>query len=173
MITVICGTHRPKNQTLSVVNRYFEILKNLGQEVEVLQMDELPEDFLITNTFGKRTHGMEDIIHEKIVAADRFVIITPEYNGSYPGLFKAFLDAVKPHVWKGKKVALVGVASGRAGNLRGMDHLTDVMHHLRAEVFSLKVPISRLDALMDDKGMIVDEATVKVLEQQAEEFLRF
>ena len=110
MITVICGTHRPKNQTLSVVNRYSEILEKLGQEVKILKMDELPEDFLVTNTFGKRTHGMEDIIHEKLVAADKFVIISPEYNGSYPGLFKAFLDAVKPHVWKGKKVALVGVA---------------------------------------------------------------
>lgn len=173
MITVICGTHRPKNQTLSVVNRYFEILEKMGQEVKILQMDELPEDFLISNTFGKRTHGMEDIIHEKIVAADKLVIVSPEYNGSYPGLFKAFLDAVKPHVWRGKKVALVGVASGRAGNLRGMDHLTDVMHHLRAEVFSLKVPISQLDALMNDQGMMVDELTVRVLEQQAEEFLKF
>lgn len=173
MITVVCATHRPKNQTLSVVNRYAEILKKMGEEVKILQMDELPEEFLITNTFGKRTHGLEEIIHDKIVWAQRFVIISPEYNGSYPGLFKAFLDAVKPHVWKGKKVALVGVASGRAGNLRGMDHLTDVMHHLRAEVFSLKIPISRLDALMDEEGSIVDEATVKVLENQAAEFLNF
>jgi NAD(P)H-dependent FMN reductase len=173
MITVICGTHRPKNQTLSVVNRYVEILKMMGEEVAVLQMDELPEDFMISNTFGKRTHGLEAIIHEKIVAAERFVIITPEYNGSYPGLFKAFLDAVKPKVWKGKKVALVGVASGRAGNLRGMDHLTDVMHHLRAEVFSFKVPISKLDTLIDKEGLVIDTATIETLEQQASEFLKY
>lgn len=172
MITVICATHRPKNQTLSVVNLYASILRDMGQEVKVLQMDELPQDFLVTNTFGKRTHGMEDIIHDKLVWAERMVIVSPEYNGSYPGLFKAVLDAVKPHVWKGKKVALVGVASGRAGNLRGMDHLTDVMHHLRAEVFSLKIPISQLDSLMDE-GQVVDEATVKVLRNQAAEFLEF
>lgn len=173
MITVICGTHRPKNQTLAVVNRYSAILDEMGQEVKVLQMDELPEDFLMTNTFGKRTHNLEEIIHEKVVPAEKIVIISPEYNGSYPGLFKVFLDAVKPSVWKGKKVALVGVASGRAGNLRGMDHLTDVMHHLRAEVFSFKVPISQLDSLMDETGVLADEQTLQVLEKQALEFIQF
>ena len=130
MITVICATHRPKSQTLSVVRKYIEILQGLGQEVAMLKMDELPEDFMITNTFGKRTHDLEGILHSKIIDSDKLVVISPEYNGSYPGLFKVFLDAVKPHVWKGKKIALVGVASGRAGNLRGMDHLTDVFHHL-------------------------------------------
>ena len=172
MISVICATHRPQNQTLAVVNKYAEILKELGQEVQILKMDDLPEDFMVTNTFGKPSHGLDEVVKKWIISADRFVIVSPEYNGSYPGVFKVFLDAVPPRAWKGKKAALVGVASGRAGNLRGMDHLTDVLHYLRLEVFSLKIPISRLDTLLE-QGEMVDANTVEVLRQQAKEFLKF
>ncbi len=173
MITVICATHRPKSQTLSVVQKYKEILQDLGQDVEMLKMDDLPEDFMVTNTFGKKTHYLEGILRDKIIDSEKLVVIAPEYNGSYPGLFKVFLDAVKPSVWKGKKIALVGVASGRAGNLRGMDHLTDVFHHLRAEVFSYKIPISGLDGLLDGNGFVADDNTVETLKKQAEEFLLY
>ncbi len=172
MISVICGTHRPQNQTLAVVNKYAEILRNLGEEVRVLKMDDLPENFMVTNTFGEPSHGLEEVVQKFVAGSDKFVFIAPEYNGSYPGILKVFLDAVAPAAWKGKKAALVGVASGRAGNLRGMDHLTDVLHYLRVEVFSLKIPLSRLDTLLAN-GEVVDVDTLNVLQIQAEEFLGF
>lgn len=172
MISVICATHRPKNQTLAVVNRYAEILAGMGEEVKVLKMDDLPENFMVTNTFGEPSHGLGTIVEEYINGSEKFVFVAPEYNGSYPGILKVFLDAVPPASWRGKKAALVGVASGRAGNLRGMDHLTDVLHYLRVEVFSLKIPISRLDSLMSE-GEMVDAETLSVLKMQAGEFLKF
>jgi NAD(P)H-dependent FMN reductase len=173
MITVICATHRPQNQTLRIVEKYKAILEQLGERVTLMRMDELPADFVFTESFGERSEKMEKIIAERLVPAEKLVIISPEYNGSYPGIFKAMLDGIKPRIWKGKKVALVGVATGRAGNLRGMDHLTDVLHYLRMEVFSYKIPISKLDLLLSVDGELVDEATIAVLTQQAKEFLQF
>jgi NAD(P)H-dependent FMN reductase len=173
MITLICATHRPKNQTQRVVAYYKEILEKQYKEVKVLYMSELPQNFVYADSFGNRTNDTEQLIAEKIVPAQKLIIIAPEYNGSFPGIFKAFLDGVKPSIWKGKKVALVGVASGRAGNLRGLDHLTDICHYLRMEVFSLKVPISRLDAVLNDNGQLADDETQLVLQTQANEFLDF
>lgn len=152
---------------------YKEILEAKGETVKVLQMNELPQDFLYADSFGNRTTFTDELIDAKLLPAEKLIIVSPEYNGSYPGVFKAFLDGVKPHIWKGKKAALVGVASGRAGNLRGMDHLTDVLHHLRMEVFSFKVPISRVDELMDEEKNIEDPETRTILNAQAEEFLKF
>lgn len=172
MITIICATHRPKNQTKAVVDAYQNLLEKLGEQVEVLEMSTLPEDFVYNGSFGRENQQLKQIVEEKITAASRFVIIAPEYNGSYPGIFKSFIDVVHPSNWKGKKVALVGVAGGRAGNLRGLDHLTDVMHYVRAEVFSLKIPISLIDDLVKD-GELHDADTLKVLEQQAKEFLNY
>lgn len=172
MITLICGTHRPQNQTQLVVDKYAELLHERQIPTQILQMDELPENFMVSNTFGSSNHGLDQLVAEKIEASEKLIVITPEYNGSYPGVLKVFIDAIDPAVWRGKKVALVGVASGRAGNLRGMDHLTDVFHHLRAEVFSLKVPISRLFELVKD-DRVIDETTLKVLEGQIDEFLKY
>lgn len=173
MITIICATHRPQNQTRKVVAKYRQILESLGQEVTEFNMSELPPDFVFQDSFGNRSAATEKLIEQKLMPASRLVIISPEYNGSYPGIFKAFVDGLNPALWFAKKVALVGVASGRAGNLRGMDHLTDLMHHLRVEVFSHKVPISRLDTLLSEEGELVDSATESLLQEQAEAFMRF
>ena len=173
MITVICATHRPQNLTQKVVSQYATILEALGQEVQIFNMSELPEGFVFNDSFGGRTAATQEIINQKLIPADRLVIVAPEYNGSYPGVFKAFLDGVKPQIWKGKKAALVGVASGRAGNLRGLGHLTDVLHHLRIEVFSLQVPLSKIEGLLNEEHELTDEATLKVLKAQAQEFLEF
>lgn len=173
MITIICATNRPKNQTLKVVSVYRRLLEEQGEEVKVFRMDELPGDFMITDLFGERSAVVDKLLEEKLIPSERMVIIAPEYNGSYPGVFKAFLDGVPPSLFRGKKAALVGVATGRAGNLRGMDHLTDVLHYLKVEVFSGKIPISRLDTLLDEESELNDEATIRVLKQQISGFLKF
>lgn len=173
MITIICATHRPRNMTLKVVEKYSELLNELGAASTIMSMDELSRDFLNADTFGKRTEHLTGLMEEKLNGSTHVVVISPEYNGSYPGVFKAFLDALDGGFWKGRKIALVGVATGRAGNLRGMDHLTDVFHHLRAEVFSNKLPISRLDTLVGEDGQLTDSATIDMLRDQAKDFLKF
>ncbi|WP_421753338.1 NADPH-dependent FMN reductase [Croceimicrobium sp.] len=173
MITVICGTHRPKNITRKIVDKYCQMLRSAGQEIRLFELEELPRDFVFGDSFGNRSPVTEAIIKDKIIPADKLVIISPEYNGSYPGVLKAFMDGMDPRLWKGKKVALVGVASGRAGNIRGMDHLTHVLHYLRMEVFSNKVPISKVNGLLNDQGELVDTETLLVLQRQLDEFLEY
>lgn len=173
MVTLICATHRPKNVTHKIVLAYQQILQELGQEVRLLEMSELPENFIYADTFGHRTEKTQALIDHCVKPADKMVVIAPEYNGSFPGVFKAFLDGVEPPLWKGKKVALVGVASGRAGNLRGMDHLTHILHYLKMEVFSNKVPISKVNGLLNEEGQLDDPETLAVLRLQAQEFLSF
>lgn len=173
MTTLICATHRPQNQTQRIVNYYQQLLEESHEEVQRLDMSDLPRDFPYADSFGERSQTTDDLLRKKILPASRLVIIAPEYNGSFPGIFKTFLDGVDPRIWKGKKVALVGVAAGRAGNLRGMDHLTDVLHYLRMEVFSLKVPISKLQDILSQDGELQDLETRQVLKQQARDFLLF
>lgn len=173
MITIISATNRPQNQTIKVVELYTDLLTQMGQEVKVLSMDELPDNFVVSDTYGERSNQVRDLLESKILRAEKLVIIAPEYNGSYPGILKVFFDGIEPKIWKGKKTALVGVATGRAGNQRGMDHLTHVLHHLKMEVFSHKVPISKLNDLLNANGEINDAETFKVLQDQARGFLEF
>jgi len=173
MVTLICATHRPLNQTQKVVNAYSNLLENKGVEHKVFSLEDLPESFFSGVPFSGTSLGLQSVLDTFIVPSQKLIIISPEYNGSYPGIFKAFLDSVKPSIWHGKKAALVGVASGRAGNLRGMDHLTDVLHHLKVEVHSAKVPLSQIDALFSDDGTLDHTETLKVLENQWNVFEAF
>ncbi len=173
MITLINATNRPDNKTRVVVSAYQQLLINEGLQTQIFDMAELPLDFIFNASYGKQSPIMDEIIRKRLDPAERLVIVSPEYNGSYPGVFKAFIDAIHPKHFHGKKAALVGVASGRAGNLRGMDHLTDVLHHLGVEVLSYKVPISRLDAMMANNTQLDDEETLATLNRQIRRFMAF
>ncbi|MCC6838141.1 MAG: NAD(P)H-dependent oxidoreductase, partial [Bacteroidia bacterium] len=92
---------------------------------------------------------------------------------SYPGILKLFFDAIHPDLNRGKKVGLVGVASGRAGNLRGMEHLTGVLNYLGMHVHPNKLPISSVLALINESGDLVDLNTLKVLEKHISDFTQW
>ncbi len=98
----------------------------------------------------------------------------PEYNGSYPGILKLLIDNSDiKNAWWNKKVLLVGVATGRAGNLRGMEHLTGSLMHIKMMVHHNRLPISLVDKLMDEAGNLTDAGTIKAIEQQLDEFIAF
>jgi chromate reductase len=67
----------------------------------------------------------------------------------------------------------VGVSTGRAGNLRGMDHLTGILHYLGFHVMPNKLPVSSVLTLMDEKSNIKDEHTVKALEKHIADLLKY
>ena len=76
---------------------------------------------------------------EKIQSCDKFVFVVPEYNGSFPGVFKAFVDGLKyPASFKDKKCALVGISSGTQGGALALSHLTDIFNYLGMNVLALK-----------------------------------
>ena len=172
MVTLICATHRPQNQTTAVVNAYAKILDEMGVNYKKLDMVELPKDFPFYGAFGNPSPQLSELAEEKINNSKKFIVIAPEYNGSFPGIFKTFIDIVPPNYWNFKNVALVGVASGRAGNLRGLDHLTNIFNYLKAEVYSNKIPISGIDGLLDANQELMDEETLAVLKEQAINFLK-
>ena len=82
------------------------------------------------------------------------------------------MDAMSSKDVMDKKAMLVGVASGHAGGLRPLSHFTDVLHHLRVEVFSRKPKLSNVDKLLDKNG-INDEKTLSNLKSQIELFIKF
>lgn len=174
MITVVCTTNRPSSMTLKISSVYAEMLRAKGVDVQVFSMEQLPADFLSEDYFGKITPALNELVDKYIAKAEKLVFVSPEYNGSYPGIFKAFVDAGENNkFFAGKKAALVGIATGRAGNLRGLDHLTDIFHHMALEVLSFKVPISRVHHEMDAEGKLLNAPTIKVLEKQIDLLLKF
>lgn len=122
---------------------------------------------------GEKNPEFSDVVEKYILAASKYVIITPEYNGSFPGAIKAFFDGVNPDDFRAKKVALVGVASGRSGNARGMDQLTSIYNYTNMPVLPYKVTMPAIYALMDEEGNITDEKMRETIERQIDMFIAF
>jgi NAD(P)H-dependent FMN reductase len=169
--TIISSTYRIPNNTILVVNKYAELCEQQGINVNILDFTELPKDIFYNNEiFGKDGEKVDKIVQKYIGSVNKIVFVMPEYNGSYPGALKSFIDIIKPEVWKNKKASLIGVSSGRAGNLRGMDHFTHILHYLDVNVLPHKVPISSVHKLIEDKLFLTDADTIKVLDAQIAKF---
>lgn len=97
----------------------------------------------------------------------------PEYNGTFPGVLKAMIDISDVKSMGVEKALLTGISTGRAGNLRGMDHITASLQHMNVFVHPNKLPISSIDKVMDDDGIIHNENTLLAVNKQLDEFIKF
>ena len=173
MITIISSTNRPGSSTLKVAKYYQQQLQAKGAEAGLLSLEQLPANLLQTDLYGNRSPEFE-VIQDIITQTDKFLFIIPEYNGSYPGVLKVFVDACTfPESFYEKKAALVGISSGKYGNIRGIDHFTGVCHYVHLNVMSLKLHIASINKEFDDKGQLINTDTLKFTNEQIDKFIAF
>lgn len=172
MTTVISTTNRPGNKTILFARAYYELLLQRDKSAKLFSMEDFPSDINLTGLYQYNHTAITQIVENYILPADKMVVFIPEYNGSFPGIFKLLIDSLNYEILKGKKVALVGISSGRSGNARGIDHLTNIFNYLGVEVYSFKVPVSRAETLIKD-GKVTDEETLRVFNRQIEGFLAY
>jgi NAD(P)H-dependent FMN reductase len=166
MYTIISATNRVGSHTEKVAIFYQRLLRENGVEAGILSMVGL-------NVLEKNP-GFNRIEKELLIPTQKFIFIMPEYNGSFPGVLKAMIDITDvKKTWWWKKVLLTGVSTGRAGNLRGMDHITGSLHHMNMIVHPNKLPISVIDKVMDAGGVINNQVTIASVKLQLEQFINF
>lgn len=173
MITLIVGTNRPFSQSANIAKAYSELLTNRQIEHQTLALETLPKSFIFTESYGLRSAEFALILDQYVEKASAYIFIVPDYNGGFPGVLKSFIDASEPKMWANKKATLVGLSSGRAGALRGLDQLTNVLNYLKVNVFHNKPPMSKIDGLLQE-GVLSEEGR-QVLEDQwneAESFMK-
>lgn len=173
MVTVIVGTHRSGSNAQRVARYYLSQLTAKGVVAELLELEQLPKDFLFTDSFGRRTDAFRPF-EAQMRASQAYVFVVPEYNGSFPGVLKAFIDTMKPsEVFHGKRAALIGEASGRFGNVRGLDHLVGVLNYVRVDVMAFRAHLMKIEEKLDAEGVLTETGAVRELDQHLQAFLRF
>jgi len=179
MITIFSGTNRPGSNTLKISRQYSKLLSIKGIEHQLFSLEQLPLNLFTNNMYDHLDTKTYSDVHLAImekyfIPVEKIVFVVPEYNGSFPGTFKAFIDASNVSAcFHNKKCCLVGVANGRAGNLRGMEHLTNILNHIRMNVLHLKIPISQVSTHLDEHGDIKSPDILKMIESQIELFNSF
>lgn len=106
-------------------------------------------------------------LRARIVAADALLLVTPEYNGSIPGVLKNAVDwASRPHreaaLW-GKTVAVAGATTGQYGALWAQQDLRRVLGIAGARVIDGDLPVARAQNVFDESGRLRDQVVAERL----------
>lgn len=96
----------------------------------------------------------QDVLVRRIEQADGFIVVTPEYNHSFPAPLKALIDAANSE-WHAKPVAFVSYG-GVSGGLRAVEHLRGVFAELHAVGLRDTVSFANAWAQFDERGRLRD-----------------
>ena len=155
MTAIIVGTNRAKSLTGQVARIIKQELDKNNHESHLLDLAEVKDFGLNPGMYSPDTQSAEvrELQDTILMPSDKWIVLLPEYNGGVPGIFKLLIDAISVRNkdgLKGKDVLLVGIAAGRAGNLRGLDYMTNCLNYLGMNVHHQKMPISQINGVLKE-----------------------
>jgi chromate reductase len=168
-VVTICGTSRPGNFT--------------GMALAVVE-DELARAGLTFTRFDPATQSLSfpglletegaRQLREDVTGAAAIVIATPEYHGGFSAMTKLIIENLGfPSALQGKPVALLGVAGGRIGAIKSLEHLRGVCAHVGALVLPRALSVAGVRSAFDKSGKCTDPETEKALRGLVDALLDF
>jgi chromate reductase, NAD(P)H dehydrogenase (quinone) len=168
---IISGTNRPNSRTLVVAQLVQQLYRDQGESVEIIDLSKISLNALDGTQYGDKgilPPPIADAIH-KINTAEGVIVICPEYNGSYPGALKLFIDHWKyPDTFEHRPICMVGLG-GTFGGLRPVEHLQQVFNYRNAYVFPNRVFLTNIWHNLKD-GKMTDPNLMGLLRLQADRF---
>jgi NAD(P)H-dependent FMN reductase len=165
-IPVILGTARQGRESEHAAHFVFEQTKKRAKvETELIDVRSLP---MRLDDAGEQ---MKDpAFSATIERCDGLIIVTPEYNHSFPGLLKHALDMnLKEYIHKA--VGICGVSAGAFGGARVIEHLLPVMRELGLVAIFEDVNFGKVGTLFDERGNLLNESYVRRVDQFLDELI--
>ncbi len=174
MIEIIAGTNRPGSNALKVSKIIEGYYKELGADAQVLSLEELPQELFNPKCYAEKPDSFKSI-QDRILNADGLHVVVPEYNGSFPGVLKYFVDMLKfPESFERRCVAFTGEAAGVWGGFRSVEQLQLIFGYRNANLLPERVWIPGVNGKISEDGSnITDDFTQKMLKDQCAKFVDF
>ncbi|MGW0733784.1 NADPH-dependent FMN reductase [Streptomyces sp. NPDC002851] len=156
-VAVIVGSNR-EGRFGPVVADWFlsRVRERAGLQVDVVDLGAAAPPAALFATPSEAERAALAEISPKLAAADAFVVLTPEYNHSYPAPLKNLIDWHFAE-WQAKPVAFVSYG-GISGGLRAVEHLRQVFAELHAVTVRDTVSFHNAGELFDGDGNHKDPA---------------
>lgn len=172
MITIISGTNRPGSNTRKLTTHVEKAYGTLGVRAQVLDLADLPQEIYLPSAYEKSPASFQKF-KDAILGADGIVVVTPEYNGSIPGVLKYFIDMLPfPESFEQRAVCFVGLAAGLWGAMRPTEQLQQIFAYRNGLIFPERVFVPGINHQLGEKGTL-NPAMEKNLLQQATKFVSF
>ncbi len=175
---IIVGTDRLHSNS----QRMAEIVQGLyqanGEAVEIIEIKDIMKGLVASPQYGNVTDPLLKAATDKVEKSDGLIIITPEYNGSFPGALKYFIDHLRyPDAFEARPVCFVGIG-GMFGGLRPVEHLQQVFGYRNAYVFPERIFVMNVwnhfkKSDSNPDGAFQDQLILGLLMKQAKNFTTF
>jgi len=173
MITLIIGTNRPGSNTRKVAAHLEEFYRELKVPLHVLDLAQLPPEIFSPTAYAEKPKSFQPFA-DAILQAHGLHVVTPEYNGSVPGVMKYFIDMLKfPESFEARPVCFTGLAAGMWGALRPVEQLQAIFGYRNAHLFPVRVFLPQINNLLDDSGKLKDAELLARLKAQVDGFAGF
>jgi chromate reductase, NAD(P)H dehydrogenase (quinone) len=113
-------------------------------------------------------------LRRRLLDADAFIIASPEYNGSMPGVLKNAIDwasRFRPQPFRRKHGLLMSASPSMAGGNRGLWALRVPLEHLGADIHPDMFSLARAHEMLDASGGISDAKLQAWFDDNVECFL--
>ncbi len=171
-IIVVCGTNREGSLTRLLATEVAESYRQRDQSVDLLDMSELPVDAMLPTAYKQPTEEVTTFVG-RFLKSDGAVFVVPEYNGSYPGILKLFVDMLPyPEGFDSRPCAFIGLAAGQFQGLRAVEHFQQVAGYRHAHLFPQRLFIGDSYKQFID-GKLADDKLTERLHKQAAGFIKF
>jgi NAD(P)H-dependent FMN reductase len=157
-IPILLGTLRKERYSEKVANYLFKkVLENSDIETKLFDI----KDFnLPSDEEGIPLQNQNFEYRDAILRADGLIIVSPEYNHSFPGSLKRSLDMLYKE-YKFRAVGIVGVSSGIVGGARMIESLAGVVKALGLVITQKDLHFPKVQELFDSDGNLKDESINK------------
>jgi len=113
-------------------------------------------------------------LRDRLIAADAFIIASPEYNASMPGCLKNAIDwvsRIRPQPFNGRQGMLLSASPSMAGGNRGLWSLRVPLEHLGSRVYPDMFSLAQAHQAFDAAGRIADPVLRERFDRTLECFL--
>src|SRR3954454_6766819 len=172
-ILILSGTNRTGSNTLKIAKLLERHYAAHGTITDFYGMEQMPPEVFMPEAYRTKPPAFVDV-QNRVLGAAGLHIVTPEYNGSFPGVLKYFIDLLKfPESFERKPVCFVGVSNGQWGGLRPVEQLQMVFAYRNAYIFPERVFIPAVGQKFDPQGNLTDAALDERLNKQCKGFAEF
>lgn len=171
-IEIISASPRTKSVTFRLALFLQKYLSEISQHhVDIIDVRDWSFPLMQQEVFSDISHTPESLapLAERIFDANAFIIVTPEYNGSYTAALKNLFDHFPRQ--QHKAFGIVTASSGSMGGMRATQQIQLLIHALFGIGSPFMLVTPHVEKKFDVHGNLTDETFLRNVEIFTREFL--
>lgn len=181
-ILAFAGSTRTGSFNKMLVRTAAKGAQELGAEVAIIDLRELALPLYDQDL--EAADGLPDgarRLKAEMVAADGFLIASPEHNSSISAALKNAIDWVSRPVagepalaaFKGKVASILSASPGGLGGLRGLVHLRSILGNIGVIVLPDQIAVPKAHEAFLENGVFADETVQASVQDIGRGLVRF